>query len=384
MDTPAKKRIASVDILRGIVMIIMALDHTRDYFSNFKFDPTDFSHTTTALFFTRWITHYCAPVFVFLSGTSAFLSLGRGKTKKQASFQLLTRGIWLIILELTIIRFGWLFNLDYSLVVVQVIWAIGWSMVVLSLLIFLNRQIIAGLALLMIFGHNLLDGIHASEFGGIWWNLLHEQAFVPYGNHNTFAVLYPVIPWIGVMAAGYCFGAMLQQDEAKRNRQLYWTGGVAIVAFIIIRYLNVYGDLRPWTPGQGWISFLSFLNTTKYPPSLLYLLMTLGPAIFSLPLLEQLNGKIASVFSVYGRVPLFYYILHIYLLHTMAVLIGLFMDVPLSRFTGNDFSFGGATWGFSLPAVYGFWLLAVAILYAPCKWFMKVKANNRKWWLSYL
>ena len=379
-----RQRVAAIDLLRGLVMIIMALDHTRDYFSNYQYDPLDLGHADGPMFFTRWITHYCAPLFVFLSGTSAFLSLGRGRTRKQASLLLLTRGLWLIILELTIIRFGWMFNLDYSLVVVQVIWAIGWSMVFLSLLVFLNRMYIGAIAVLIISGHNLLDGIHAGDFGGVWWHIAHELGSVSYGENNTFVVLYPLVPWIGVMAAGYCFGSLLTVEEQKRNKLLYWTGGGAIVLFIVLRLSNIYGDPSPWVKGPGLVSFLSFLNTTKYPPSLLYLLMTLGPAIMLMPLLEGWKGRLSKITAVFGRVPLFYYILHIYLIHGLALAGGLLLGFPASQFTDNGFSFNSNGWGFDLPVVYGVWVLAVVLLYFPCSWFMGVKAARRKWWLSYL
>ncbi len=337
------------------------------------------------MFFTRWITHYCAPVFIFLSGTSAFLSLSKKNSKKDAAIGLLTRGLWLIVLELTIVRFGWQFNFDFNIIFVQVIWAIGCSMIVLSGLIFLPVGLIAAIGLVMIFGHNALDGIKASDAGGIWWNILHEQAFVPYGDGNTFAVLYPIIPWIGVMAAGYCFGKILQQEKKRRNVQCFMIGGAAVLFFVLLRWTNIYGDSRPWIPqSEWWKTVLSFVNCTKYPPSLLYLLMTLGPAIFILPLLEGVKGWFATFVSVYGRVPLFYYIMHLYVIHGMALLVGLCLGFPLSQFTAGGFSFNEHCWGFDLGGVYLFWALAIAILYFPCRWFMKVKMNYKKWWLSYL
>jgi len=385
METRSAKRVASIDILRGIVMVIMALDHARDYFSNYPHDPLDLDHTSTPMFFTRWITHFCAPVFVFLAGTSVFLSLGRGKSKNDAARTLLTRGIWLILLELTIVRFGWMFNFDYHLIILQVIWAIGCSMVALSLLIYLPRPLIAFIALAMIFGHNLLDVYDAPYANYAVWDLLHKQNPVPYGNGYLLFVIYPIVPWIGVMAMGYIFGALVRKDEAQRNRWFIGIGLSAIVLFFILRYTNAYGNPTPWQHRESaWRSFLSMLDCRKYPPSLLYLLMTLGPAILSLPLLEKLSNGIGKVFTVYGRVPMFYYILHIYLLHGMALVTGLIMGFPASRFTSNDTILTHDSWGFSLAVVYVFWLAAVVLLYFPCRWFMRVKMNDSRWWLSYL
>jgi uncharacterized membrane protein len=327
-------------------------------------------------------------VFIFLSGVSAYLSLSKGKTKPQAAGFLLTRGIWLLILEFTIVRFGWMFNIDYTSMVVQVIWAIGWSMIFLAGLVFLPRAVILAISLLMIFGHNALDSIHATGFGeqGMWWNFAHEFGPVNFTNGVSLLVIYPLIPWIGVMAAGYCFGTIFQRAEAERDRMLYATGFSAIALFILLRDFNIYGDPVPWQPQAAWWrSVLSFLNCQKYPPSLLYLLMTIGPAITFMPLLERMNGAVGRFFTVFGRVPMFYYILHIYLIHGMALIVGLMMDMPTHYFTDSDAIFGPKPgWGFSLPIVYMYWALAIALLYIPCRWFMYVKMNNRQWWLSYL
>jgi uncharacterized membrane protein len=372
------KRISSIDILRGLVMVIMALDHARDYFSDFKFDPTDLQHASTVMFLTRWITHFCAPVFIFLSGTSAFLSMGKGRTVRQESWRLLTRGLWLIVLEVTVVRLGWLFDVNYQLVVFQVIWAIGISMVVLAALIFLPRWLILAIGLTMIFGHDLLDNYQPPANMQVLWQLLHVQGPVQYGPGNTLFIIYPLIPWIGVMAAGFYFGQIFKTDAAARSKWLYSIGFGAITLFIILRGFRIYGDPTTWRPQTAWWrSVLSFANCSKYPPSLLYLLMTLGPAISMLPLLEKINGAAGRIFLVYGRVPLFYYILHIYLLHGMALLASyLFRNgAPAGIFDHP---------GYSLPLVYVFWLSAVIVLYFPCRWFMQVKMTHKKWWLSYL
>ena len=291
--------------------------------------------------------------------------------------RLLTRGIWLIVLELTFVREGWTFDLDYTHIFLQVIWALGWSMIFLSALIFLPRQIILAIGLVMIFGHNALDGLHPNGTIGVLWDFLHVQGPLNYhGDH--IMVMYPLVPWIGVMAVGYCFGTIFELDERKRDRALYITGFSAILLFIALRATNLYGDAKPWIPQQEWWrSILSFLNCTKYPPSLLYLLMTLGPAITLLPLLEKMSGAMGRIFIVYGRVPLFYYVLHLYLIHGIAIIVGYYNGA-------NAAASVFAHPGYSLPAVYGFWLLTVIILYLPCRWFMGIKMRHKNWWLSYL
>lgn len=380
MVTPApttSNRILSIDILRGLVMVIMALDHTRDFFSGYPFEPTDLQHPDTTMFFTRWITHFCAPVFIFLSGTSAFLSLGKKGTKQQAAMRLLTRGLWMIVLELTLVRLGWAFDVNYKLIFLQVIWAIGISMIALSAFIFLPRPVILALGLIMIFGHNMMDNLSPTTLPALW-QLLHVQGPLTYGEGNTVMVIYPLIPWIGVMAVGYCFGWVFRQEMRTRQRLLYLIGGGALLLFILLRIGNIYGDPVPWaTQTTAWYSFLSFINVSKYPPSLLYLLMTLGSAIAVLPLLEKMDGAIGRIFLVFGKVPLFYYILHIYLIHGLAVLIAY---ITTGKTVATVFSHPG----FNLAVVYAFWLLVVVVLYFPSRWFMGIKQNHRKWWLSYL
>lgn len=384
MDNARISRVASIDILRGLVMILMALDHTRDYFSNFPYNPTDLGHTHTAMFFTRWITHFCAPVFVFLAGTSAFLSLQRGKSKKSMSSQLLFRGLWLIVLELTIIRWGWVFNLDYTTVFVQVIWAIGWSMICLSMLIWLPYRIIFLFSILMIGGHNMLDRMEFANNGNLW-GILHSGGDIKLFESINVWVMYPLIPWIAVMSAGYCFGRIYTLPASDRNPWIYGIGLSAIALFILIRFWNIYGDPSPWEIQEtGWFTFLSFLNCTKYPPSLCYLLMTLGPAIVSLPLWEKLPASINRLLAVYGKVPLFYYILHIYLIHALALLLAAILGFPISIFTDGSWNFYEYGWGYGLAGVYFFWVLVVALLYYPCYRFMLIKIHSKKWWLSYL
>lgn len=385
--TAPTARLQSIDILRGVVMVLMTLDHTRDYFTNFSGNLSDVSQATTGLFLTRWITHYCAPIFIFLAGTSAFFSLSKRKDKKIMSLFLLKRGLWLILLELTVIRFGWLFNIDYSLMILQVIWAIGVSMVCLGALIHLPYNAILVIGLAMVLGHNMLDGFHTNDYDFVSavWRILHQGGSQPIGNSNLF-VIYPVVPWIGVMALGYCMGNILQMPQARRNKILYQTGIGAILLFILLRLINSYGDPIPWQEQDSIIkTILSFVNCKKYPPSLLYLLMTLGPAIAVIPLLEKWKGAVANFFIVYGRVPLFYYIVHIYFVHLSAIILAAIIGVPVKLFTQNNTLFAAKQgWGFDLPYVYLAWLVIVVILYFPSKWFMKVKATHKKWWLSYL
>ena len=379
-ETTFSKRDLSIDILRGIVMLLMALDHSRFFFSDFKYDPTNLQYAGTALFLTRWITNFCAPVFVLLSGTSAFLSLTKTGSKKQASLKLLTRGIWLIILEITFVRLGWTFDFNNNHIYLQVIWAIGCSMIALSALLFLPLQFILAIGLIMIFGHNLLDGIHAPDNSvlNILWRLLHVSGPVTYGNGNTLVILYPLIPWIGIMALGYCMGPLFMKDNKQQQNTLLLIGIVSVILFIAVRSINLYGDPQPWQTQHIWRrSILSFINCTKYPPSLLFILSTLGPAFILLPFLKRIKRRFANMLLVYGKVPMFFYLLHIYLIHGMAVIAGHFIH------SNNTAGLTSHT-GFSLPVVYAFWLAAIVILYFPCRWFMKIKATSKKWWLSYL
>lgn len=394
IDDPARAvragRIGSVDLLRGLIIMVMALDHTRDFFTNVRFSPTDLHLTTPVLFFTRWVTHFCAPTFVFLAGASAFLYGVRGRPRGDIARFLLTRGLWLIVLEITVIRFGWMFNLNYQFVVFQVIWAIGASMVALSALVFLPRWAILTIGLAMILGHNLTDGVLANDLGpwGPSWKILHQPDPIDLTHGRMLFVAYPLIPWIGVMAAGYGFGPLLlDPDSARRRRRLLAIGLGLTALFVAVRLVNVYGDPKPWARQDTPLyTLMSFLNTTKYPPSLCYLLMTLGPAIAALPFLESLRGRAAGVVLTFGRVPLFFYVLHFYLIHTLAGVAaiakyGLQGALDLAR---GPFDLP-ANYGYSLGINYLIWLGVLAILYPACRWFARYKANHRdNPWLSYL
>lgn len=389
--TAEKWRISSIDILRGLVMIIMALDHVRDFFhiSAMVEDPSNLNTTTPGLFFTRWITHYCAPIFVFLSGTSAFLS-GQKKTKKELSSFLLKRGLFLMVLEIVVINFLVVFDPLYRFIGLQVIWVIGLSMVLLSFLLYLPLRVLFIVGIVMVAGHNMLDGFNYNNMNEIpfWHAFFHQQMFTSYAEGRFFAVLYPLIPWPGVMLLGYCMGAwyVKEFDAAKRKRLLLGWGSAIIIAFFVLRWVNVYGDLVPWsTQKDNTMTIISFFNVTKYPPSLLYLCMTLGPALLLLIWLEKVKAGWTNVVSVYGRVPMFYYLLHFFTIHVLCIIVFFATGRPISDIGAGNFAFRPNDFGFSLPIVYLIWIAVVAGLYPLCKQYDKYKLNNKqKWWTGYL
>jgi len=394
MNTLKPGRIQSIDLLRGLIMIIMALDHTRDYFhaDAFIFDPLDLQKTTVLLYFTRWITHFCAPIFVLLAGTSAFLS-GQRKTKKQLSGFLIKRGIWLIILEQTVVNFGWFFNIHFNFFIFGVIWVLGICMIILAGLVFLPRTWILCIGMIMVFGHNLLDPIHFPDnnFSGFIWGALHDRKLFTIGQIHINES-YHIIPWAGVMALGYCLGSLFTRefDPARRKKILLQLGAACLLLFILIRGINVYGDLHPWVPqSSGLLTFLSFINISKYPPSLDYLLVTEGAALLFLGLTEQISNAFTRFISVYGRVPLFYYVLHIYLIHLIAIVAAVMTGYPWTVMNGLNtwisFIPGLRGYGFSLATVYLIWICIVLFLYPLCKRYDRYKSAHRDtWWLSYL
>jgi uncharacterized membrane protein len=388
------KRIGSIDLLRGIVMIVMVLDHVRDYFhgSAYLYTPTDLEHTSVPIFFTRWITHFCAPVFVFLAGVSAYL-YGAKRTRAELSFFLFTRGLWLVLAELFIVTLGWTFNPFYAIYILQVIWATGICMIVLSAMVYLDKRVILLAGVLLVAAHNLLDGIHVPGTGpaSVAWSFLHEQGFFSYG-HLAFFMGYPILPWIGLMLLGYCLGDLYTPayDERKRKKTLLALGFGAIALFILLRSGNFYGDAAHWsTQKNGIYSLMSFLNTSKYPPSLLYVLMTLGPSLIFLALAEKPLNAVTSRISVFGRVPFFFYLAHIALVHGLAV-IGAVIDhhkwsdmVVSTWVTGSP---GLKGYGFNLLTVYIIWVGVILILYPFCRAYDRYKRANQatKKWLSYL
>ena len=389
MSSSTGYRIASIDILRGLVMIIMALDHTRDFFHSTAMtaDPLDPATTTPALYFTRWITHFCAPVFVFLSGLSAYLS-SRNKTRNEASVFLLKRGIWLIIVELTLVAFGLTFNPFFNFFILQVIWAIGCSMIILGILIRISYTAILIAAILLFFGHNIVDYLNppASGIAGNIWGifLTARNMFIPLDSNHTVGVFYAILPWTGVMLLGYSIGVWFQKNypAEKRKRLLQIAGTSMIILFILIRYFKGYGDPGAWDKN----SLFSFLNTSKYPPSLQYCCMTLGPALILMSLIENVQAGWSKIVSVYGRVPFFYYILHFYLIHGLCVIVFFASGYTTAAIADPQvpFLFRPLTFGYNLWIVYAIWIAVVASLYYPCLWFYRYKMQHSQWWLRYV
>ena len=356
-------------------MAVMALDHTRDFFGTSGFNPRDVMEP--ALFLTRWLTHLCAPTFILLAGLSAFL-YGRERSVQDLSRFLLIRGSWLILIDLTLIKFGWSFDVDLYRLSVGVIFVIGASMAALAALIWLPRWAIAGVAFIMLGGHNLLDGVRAEQLGeGSWaWHVLHEPGLVPLGDGANLYVLYPLMPWIGVMAVGYLLGPVMQLDGAARQRVLFRLGAAVTLGFIVLRATNLYGDPAPWIAQETWLStLLSFLNCEKYPPSLLYLIMTLGPALMLLASFEHARGALARLLATFGQVPFFYYVVHIYLIHALAV---------ATAFATSGALTSTPAIGLSLQGIYFVWLLVLVLLYPICRWFAELKERGSGWWWSYL
>ena len=384
---PRRTRLTSVDTLRGIVMIVMALDHVRDFFGVPGISPTNLAQTTVALFMTRWVTHICAPTFFLLTGTGAFLSLQK-KSVRELSWFLLTRGLWLVLLEVTVIRcFGFQFNFDYQVTMLVVIWALGWAMITLSALVWLPLWAIAVFALTMIAGHNLLDGIRSSS---PVWALLHQPGFVINRPGFVVFVSYTLVPWIGVTAAGYVLAQIYSWDAERRCNFLLKLGLALAVGFIAFRTWNIYGDPVRWAPqASAGLSVVSYLNVTKYPPSLLFLMMALGPALLILRRLDRGVPSWLQPALVFGRVPLFYFVLHLALIHLLAVVV-CYAQNGSAHWMFESPNLGAYPftpppgWGLSLPLIYGIWILVVVLLYPVCRWFAGVKQRRNEVWLSYL
>ena len=391
--TPVHRpRLDSVDLLRGLIMIIMALDHTRDFFTNAAFLPTDLSQTTAAYFFTRWITHFCAPVFFLLTGTGAYLSLCR-KSKRELSRFLFTRGLWLIFLDAVVLRcLAMQFNFDFHVTFLIVLWTLGWSMIVLALLVYLPDMVVAAFGSLLIVGHNLLDSIAPSSFGRFapLWSILHVPGLVSENPQHIVAVAYPLIPWVGVTAVGYVLGRIFAWPLDRRKAFLLRLGLALIAAFIVIRAINIYGDPVPWAPQKSALfSVLSFLNATKYPPSLLFLLMTIGPALLFLRAVDNRIPSFLRPALIYGKVPLFYYVVHFPLIHLIAVVVcgiryghiyWMFQSPTLDQYPFTR----PPNWGFGLPGVYVIWATVVISLYPLCRWYAALKQRSSNPRLSYL
>ena len=391
-------RLASIDALRGLVMIIMALDHVRDFFHRgaMSGSPTNLAATTPVLFFTRWVTHICAPVFMFTAGLGAYCYWRNGgRTRAQLSWFLITRGLWLVVLELTLMQLAYNFDISSQYpIFLLVLWALGACMIILAALVWLPLPVLTGISIATIVLHHLLDGISARSFGayGPWWNLFHQIGAFPFAG-RTFIAAYSLVPWFAVMALGFCCGPLFGKAVTPRQRILIGMGVGAIVGFVIVRGLNVYGDPVPWSvQSSGVVTVLSFLNATKYPPSLSFLLMTLGPAFLILAWFERVKFSRSNPVIVFGRVPLFYFVLHFFLAHALAVVAAVatygtsawtFMFQPVPSMGGAAQSFP-AGFGYGLWVTYVMWALIVCVLYPLCKWYGTIKHRTDSNWLTYV
>jgi uncharacterized membrane protein len=432
-------RLSDVDLLRGLVIVIMALDHVRDFASadGYRFDPLDVAQTTPMLYATRWITHLCAPTFVFLAGVSAWLQASKGKQGAELSRFLATRGLWLVIVEMTVLSFAWSFGTNFLFL--QVIWAIGWSMMAMALLVYLPRTWVLALGLAIVLGHNLLDGVKADQFTGplsLLWSFVHEQRPLLWNGQLVGFLMYPVLPWLGIMAVGYGAGPLFLKPADERDRWLRRIGLAMLAAFLLLRGFDVYGDpsihrgptaevvrstsagteaaadgaaaAQPAANGAApaaagppapvtWHSqptatatVMKFMDVQKYPPSLLYALATLGLVFTLYPWIARATGIVRRVLLTFGSVAFFLYVMHVYLVHALAALASWFAGQNVAGFFGgyltNVFTkpelFKGV--GFSLPVVYALWVLALALLYPACAWWGRVKQRRREWWMSYL
>lgn len=392
-----QKRIESIDLLRGLAMIVMALDHVRDYFHILAFttNPMDPETTNLALYFSRWITHFCAPFFVFLSGTSIFLQSQR-KSKRALSQFLLIRGLWLILVEVSIITLAWSFNPFYNFFFFQVIWAIGASMLLMGLLIWLPFRMLLATGFIIVLGHNAFDAMEAAEGfqSNFWWDMLHIGNFAvyPITSSHMLGFIYPVLPWTGVMILGYGAGVFYspKYTPAQRKKLLTYLGLGLLLLFITLRLINVYGDPKPWTYQKNTLATVfSFLDVNKYPPSLIFTCMTLSPLLILLAAWENLRNGFARVCIIFGRTAFFYYILHLYLIHFLATISFYLRGHSMQQLAEQNirlpfwFIYPGD--GYSLGVTYLWWILIVALLFPLCHWYNNYKSKHRHyWWLSYL
>jgi uncharacterized membrane protein len=385
-------RIKSIDITRGLIMVIMALDHVREYMhtTSMTMDPTNLETTTAGLFLTRWITHLCAPAFVFLAGASAYLSYRKRKDISQSRKFLLTRGIWLVILEFTIINFALWFDLRFRLMIMEVISAIGLSFIVLSLLLKLKPGIIGAIGILLIFSHDLLSGIKLPEnqAAAFLASVLFRPGMFNLTSGLSFFTAYPLIPWLGIMLTGFACGEFFEKPAERRKKIFLQAGSLCIFLFVVIRLANYYGDPAPWSVQKTpFFTFLSFINVSKYPPSLLFTLLFTGLTFIILYISEKADQKLAGTLSVYGKVPFFYFIVHLYLIHIL-----MFLMLFLQGKGMNDLVFGvfengrpKTGVGVNLTGIYIIWISVVVALYPLCRWYGKFKEEHReKVWPRYL
>lgn len=386
-----RQRIYSIDVLRGLVMVVMALDHVRDFFHQGVPDPTNLDTTTPILFFTRWITHFCAPTFIFLCGVSAFLA-GQRRTRAELSYYLVKRGLWLVLIELVVINFAFWLDPAHHLIVLQVLWVIGISMIILGLLVWFPMPVIVIVGELIFLGHNLFDYQHVHNLGISFLFTaggIEGQSIVPIGPNRAILDAYAIMPWTGVMLLGYIFGQLYEKNfpAMLRQRIIIGISITLFVVFVVFRYFNIYGDPNPWHVQKTWVmSLVSFLNVTKYPCSLLFLCMTLSVGTLLLVVFERTANWFTRICMVYGSVPFFYYVLHFYLVRVYGIVLFFVFGFTKNDImpAGTGFPFRPKEFGFGLPGVYLMWVVVVASLYLPCLWFSKYKKTHKQWWLSYL
>jgi uncharacterized membrane protein len=386
-----RPRLDSVDFLRGLAMVLMGLDHVRHFFTNAPFGPTDLAHTTPAHFLTKWVCQLAAPAFFFLAGTGVFLSMTRGRTKRQLSWLLLTRGLWLVVLELTVMRVAWTFSLDYHTPIGQVLWAMGWCMVLMAPLVHLPAWGVGAIGIVLLAGHNAFDGVNISDFGSLgWlWSILHKRSWLEPFPGVRFRVMYPLVPWLGVMASGYGFGRLLLFERERRRRWLFGLGIGILLAFVALRATNLYGDMLKWSAEKNTLfTIFSFVNCKKYPPSLLYAMMKLGIDIIILALFDRKLGPLARRIVTFGRVPLFFYLIHVYVIHGVQVAFAFLRYGPKA----HQYLSAEMPALYSLPEKYRWdlwvsyvvWIAVMVGLYFVCHWYAGVKRRSRSKWLSYL
>ncbi len=365
-------------------MVLMALDHVRDFVTNQRFQPEDLSRASVALFATRWVTHFCAPAFFLLAGVGIGLAIARSNHATKTSRVLVVRGLWLVLLELTVGALAWQFGFKLVPVFAVVIWALGWCLVIMAVLVRLPRSAVAVLSLATVALHHLFDGVQPAQLGtfGPLWQVLHVPGFAIAGG---LFVAYPLVPWVGVIALGYVLAPVYAWQPDRRRRFLLWSGAIATLAFVMLRAAHSYGDPTPWTPQRtGALTAAAFFNVQKYPPSLQFLLMTLGPILVALALMERARGRVAGWLSVIGRVPLFYYFGHLYLAHAVAIVLVLVQLGELHRIDPvTDPASIPSAYGVGLPGVYVVWVVVVLLMYIPCRWFAELKSRRDDWWLRY-
>jgi uncharacterized membrane protein len=382
----AIERLASIDRMRGFVILLMALDHVRDFLDAdaSAFYPTDLTKTYPALFLTRLVTHLCAPTFVFLAGVSAYLHLKQIRDPRALRRFLVTRGLWLILLDIVVISPVWAVGIGK--IYLGVLWAIGVGMIALAPMTFLSPKAVLAIGVMIVAGHNLLDSIHASDFGAFapYWSMIHEQGALPFGFSGH--VSYPVLSWTGIMAIGFGAGPVFLEPAQRRKRILTALGVAATALFFVLRLPNIYGDPSPWSVQRDAVmTAFSVLNVSKYPPSLLYALITLGPMLMILAAMERVHGIFGHALAVYGRTPLFFYVLHLYVALAAGVLLRLAQGMELGRMMEEGArAFSSQQFGTNLAGVYVSWILVMTALYPACRWYAGVKERRRDWWLSYL